>query len=131
MADYRPAPGETLFASLHGNRPKVIKVLEYFWHDELPKEQLRYICGDGTKEFYTVEYVKFYPDVPLNTKYIYMAQAKQYLCDYSTEDYELGYFFKPEEAFHYIRCSLAGEAKLPRGLPNIHELDFFVTVEEV
>jgi hypothetical protein len=85
---------------------------------------------DGTKTWSTYQKDTFYPEVPIDTPYVYFLVLNQddgYDSSYSVDE---AFFFAPKEAFDYQCAIRKGEKKSKHG-SDAHYEDYTVEVREV
>lgn len=108
---YRPQIGETLFVSLYNNEPFVVTVTGFDNDTRFSSEQFKYRRKDGRKDFATLCEAIFYPNVPIDTAFIYAVEVEQHEFMERSSFCELGFFFDPTSAFAFIDSIIAGTTK--------------------
>ena len=102
--DYRPSAGETIFVSLSGNLPRLIKVTGFRFHPQLQQEVMEFerLTGSGSTSWAPYRGQTFFPEIPIDQPYLYTVTE---LSDngydglgWSSEEH---WFFTAEEAFEF------------------------------
>jgi len=127
---FRPQIGETLFVSLHNNQPFLITVLDYHSDPRFSGEQFKFARKNGRSDSASLGNAKFYPEVAIDTAFLYVVWLEEHEFMGKSEDIELGFFFDPQSAFDYIDAIKSGDAK-PRFKASAEFVNYSVRVEKV
>lgn len=126
---YRPEPGEQVFVSLYNNQPFLVTVTGYRMDDRLNTEVFDYQRGNGREDYAILKEATFYPDVPVDTRFLYLVMLEEHEFMEKSEEHILGYFFDPQPAFDYIDAIESGEVT-PSTKATGEFVDYFVRVEK-
>jgi len=110
-SNYRPQIGDTLFVSFNNEQPFLTTVKGYHHDDRFSSEQFEYIRKNGRTDSTSLSHATFYPDMPIDTAFIYVVVLEEHEFMERSDSIELGYFFDPQDAFNYIEAVLSGEVK--------------------
>lgn len=127
--DYRPAIGETLFATLYDNDPVVIIVTGYHHDDRIGSERIYYTENKKEKSI-SLDGMKFYPSAPTNAKFFYIVIVEESEFMSQIETTRLGLFFNPEDAFQFVDDIESGNI-LPDYTAKAEFVGYVVIVEKV
>ncbi|WP_432782890.1 hypothetical protein [Vibrio parahaemolyticus] len=126
--NYRPKVGQKIFMSFGNDEPFLTTVLGYHNDERFTGEQFTYIRREGRKDFSSLKNATFYPDAPLETKYIYTLVLAESEFMGQTEETNLAYFFDPESAFAYLDAVESGEVK-PRYTTHAEFQEYSIRIE--
>lgn len=95
MNNYRPNVGETIFASFVNEQPILITIQKYFNDSRIRSEEFTYLDQKGRVKDVALENVFFYPDAPIDSKYIYVATLEESEFMGRSNSSDLAFFFLP------------------------------------
>jgi hypothetical protein len=127
--NYRPEVGQQIFISFGTNAPFLTTVLGYHNDERFTGERFTYIRQERSKDF-SLKNATFYPDAPLETKYIYSLVLEEHDFMDKSEETILAYFFNPESAFDYLDAVESGEV-MPRYTSSAEFQEYSIRVERV
>ncbi|RMM39220.1 hypothetical protein QO021_30285 (plasmid) [Pseudomonas amygdali pv. lachrymans] len=128
--DYRPTVGQTLFMGFKDDQPYAVTVTGYHRDTRFSSEQIEYtICKVGKPNTSSIDLLKFYPDAPIDSQYVYCVVQTSFDGRELLEVDE-AYFFDVTIAFEYKAGLESGAIK---SRLDLHDKDrtFRVQVEKV
>lgn len=124
---YRPATGQTLFASLYDNHPKLITVTRVFVDTNSNREVVEFTDREGRHRSNALKVVTFYPGADPKSKYLYVVETHEHEYMGGTEVIEQGCFFTPEDAFAHMDALESGQAS-HKVKPSQEFVQYYVSV---
>lgn len=128
--DYRPEIGETIFVSFSGNVPTLITVTGFHYHTYLKEEVMDFDRADGTSSWSTYKGQTFFPEIPIDTPYIFVLMMQNDFEDAWSYTIEAGFFFDAADAFRHRDGLLKGDIPLGEHLSSDPD-DYIVEVRQV
>ncbi|MBJ2202667.1 hypothetical protein P5706_36575 [Pseudomonas sp. ChxA] len=99
--DYRPTIGQTLFMGFMDDQPYVVTVTGFHQDARFSSEQIEFTVGkDGKPHSSSINLYKFYPDAPIDSKYVYCVVQSSF-DGRELLEVEESYFFSESSAFEF------------------------------
>ena len=128
--DHQPKVGDQIFISTFDNAPILISVTGFHYHTHLKKDVMDYECLNGKKDWSDPDKLTFYPEIPVDTRYLYVLVSREDRENTWGHEVEEAFFFNPKDAFELRRAIASGEKKA-KNRDTTALYDFFVEVQEV
>lgn len=126
---FRPAVGQTLFMAFENNMPFLVTVTGFHKDPRYTSEQFNFtVQRTGRKDSSSLRGTKFFPEVALDSKFVYAVMQRSEDFNYTIEE---AYFFDPQSAFDHINAIESGVAKHCFGSEAASDRTYFVQVEQV
>lgn len=125
---YRPHVGETLFIAFMAEKPFLVTVTGFHFDKRFTSEQFEYTeSSTGKKKTSSLDSYKFFPDTPVDAKFVYCVTQVSPSENYSVEE---AYLFDPQSAFDHLEALEKGHTKSRLG-DDADDRTFNVLVEKV